>query len=182
MKMLLANCCWRWVDRFEIYSFCVYCFTVDAYVVVWAQFGRSIFVCMYVYEDSNFGGFRIPHVYANAQKWFDHITDEVYNQMSHLLSIPNVFVSAIFRLITNCTREITPLESTNCTRNGTCWIMACSQSRHFEQAIRREPLWNFIFFHSFSGSGKYLFDFTQPVTSSLESVVLKYRHLQIMIF
>ena len=55
--------------------FCVYCFTVDAYVVVWAQFGRSIFVCMYVcmyvYEDSNFGGFRIPHVYANAQKWFD---------------------------------------------------------------------------------------------------------------
>ena len=49
-------------------------------------------------------------------------TDEVYNQMSHLLSIPNVFVSAIFRLITNCTREITPLESTNCTRNGTCCI------------------------------------------------------------
>ena len=78
---------------------------------------------------------------------FGRGTDEVYNQMSHLLSIPNVFVSAIFRLITNCTREITPLESTNCTRNGTCWIMACSQSRHFEQAIRREPLWNFIFYH-----------------------------------
>ena len=33
-------------------------------------------------------------------------TDEVYNQMSHLLSIRNVFVSAIFRLITNCTRDI----------------------------------------------------------------------------
>ena len=47
------------------------------------------------------------------------VTDEVYNQMSHLLSISNVFVSAIFRLITNCTREITPPESTNCTRNGT---------------------------------------------------------------
>ena len=33
-------------------------------------------------------------------------TDEVYNQMSHLLSIRNVFVSAIFRLITNCTRDM----------------------------------------------------------------------------
>ena len=50
-------------------------------------------------------------------------TDEVYNQMSHLLSIPNVFVSAIFRLITNCTREITPLESTNCTRNALSYII-----------------------------------------------------------
>ena len=42
------------------------------------------------------------------------------DQMSHFLSIPNVFVSAIFRLITNCTREITQPESTNCSRNGTC--------------------------------------------------------------
>ena len=35
---------------------------------------QYMYVCMYVYEDSNFGGFRIPHVYANAQKWFDHMT------------------------------------------------------------------------------------------------------------
>ena len=34
------------------------------------------------------------------------------DQMSHFLSIPNVFVSAIFRLITNCTREMTQPEST----------------------------------------------------------------------
>ena len=58
---------------------------------------------------------------ANLILYYSNVnTDEVYNQMSHLLSVPNVFVSAIFRLITNCTREITPLESTNCTRSGTC--------------------------------------------------------------
>ena len=58
----------------------------------------------------------------------DVTTDEVYNQMSHLLSIRNVFVSAIFRLITNCTRDMALVkldvfclrESTNCTRNSTC--------------------------------------------------------------
>ena len=48
------------------------------------------------------------------------VTDQVWNQMSHFLSIPNVFVSAIFRLITNWTREMTQPESTNCSRNGTC--------------------------------------------------------------
>ena len=30
------------------------------------------YVRMYVYEDSNFEGFHIPHVYANAQIWFDY--------------------------------------------------------------------------------------------------------------
>ena len=28
-----------------------------------------LYVCLYVYEDSNFGGFRIPHVYVYAHKW-----------------------------------------------------------------------------------------------------------------
>ena len=28
--------------------------------------------CMYVYEDSNFGGFRIPNVYVHAHKWLEH--------------------------------------------------------------------------------------------------------------
>ena len=31
-----------------------------------------MYVCMYVYEDSNFGFFRIPHVYAYAHKWLEH--------------------------------------------------------------------------------------------------------------
>ena len=34
-----------------------------------AQFGRMLYVCLYVYEDSNFGGFRIPYVYVYAHKW-----------------------------------------------------------------------------------------------------------------
>ena len=29
-------------------------------------------VCMYVYGDSNFGFFRIPHVYVYAHKWLEH--------------------------------------------------------------------------------------------------------------
>ena len=45
--------------------FCVYCVTVDTLVDVWLNFG----VCMYVYEDSNFGSFRIPYVYAYAHIW-----------------------------------------------------------------------------------------------------------------
>ena len=51
-----------------------------------------------------------------------------FNQMSHSLFIPNVFVSAIFRLISNCTRDMALAtldvyclrECTNCTRNSTC--------------------------------------------------------------
>ena len=42
---------------------------VGTLVVVSAQFGRSMFVCI---QDFNFGGFRIPHVYACAHKWREH--------------------------------------------------------------------------------------------------------------
>ena len=28
--------------------------------------------CMYVYKDSNFGGFRILNVYVYAHKWLEH--------------------------------------------------------------------------------------------------------------
>ena len=31
-----------------------------------------LYVCLYVYEDSNFGGFRISHVYPYAHKWREH--------------------------------------------------------------------------------------------------------------
>ena len=31
------------------------------------------YVCLYVYENSNFGGFRIPHVYVYAHKWLEHL-------------------------------------------------------------------------------------------------------------
>ena len=48
--------------------FCVYCVTVDTLVIVWLNFG----VCMYVYEDSNFGNFRLPYVYAYAHIWLKH--------------------------------------------------------------------------------------------------------------
>ena len=33
---------------------------------------QYLYVCMYVYEDSNFGFFRIPHVYVYAHKWLEH--------------------------------------------------------------------------------------------------------------
>ena len=36
-------------------------------VIVWLNFG----VCMYVYEDSTFGNFRIPYVYAYAHIWLN---------------------------------------------------------------------------------------------------------------
>ena len=29
-------------------------------------------VCMYVYEDSNSGFFRLPNVYVYAHKWLEH--------------------------------------------------------------------------------------------------------------
>ena len=48
--------------------FCVYCVTVDTLVIVWLNFG----VCMYVYEDSNFGNFLLPYVYAYAHIWLKH--------------------------------------------------------------------------------------------------------------
>ena len=71
---------------------------------------------------------QIRRSYKNEEFDITRITDEVYNQMSHLLSIRNVFVSAIFRLITNCTRDMALAkldvyclrESTNCTRNSIC--------------------------------------------------------------
>ena len=53
--------------------FCVYCVTVGILVVVWAKFGCSMYVCMYVYEDSNFVGFRVHHVYVHAHKWFERL-------------------------------------------------------------------------------------------------------------
>ena len=53
---------------YTIVSFCVYCVTVDTLVIVWLNFG----VCMYVYEDSNFGNFRLPYVYAYAHIWLKH--------------------------------------------------------------------------------------------------------------
>ena len=31
-----------------------------------------MYVYMYVYEDSNFGGFRFPCVYVHAHKWLKH--------------------------------------------------------------------------------------------------------------
>ena len=47
------------------YGFCVCC---DTLVVVWLNFG----VCMYLYEDSNFGSFRIAYVYAYDHTWLKH--------------------------------------------------------------------------------------------------------------
>ena len=52
--------------------------TVDTLVVVWTQFGCFI----YVYEDSNFGGFRIPHVYTFAHKWREHQASGSYFRIS----------------------------------------------------------------------------------------------------
>ena len=32
-----------------------------------------LYVCMFnVYEDSNFGGFRLPCVYVHVHKWLEH--------------------------------------------------------------------------------------------------------------
>ena len=38
---------------------------------IWA-INICMYVCMYVYEDSNFGFFRIPHIYVYAHKWLEH--------------------------------------------------------------------------------------------------------------
>ena len=36
----------------------------------------STICCLYLHEDSNFGIFRIPHIYAYAHKWLQHQTQE----------------------------------------------------------------------------------------------------------
>ena len=61
-KMNIVTQCYR------EHHFCVYCVTVDTLVIVWLNFG----VCMYVYEDSNFGNLRLPYVYAYAHIWLKH--------------------------------------------------------------------------------------------------------------
>ena len=70
---------------------------------------------------------------------------DILNRCLSRFLCPMVFVSAIFRLITYCTREITP-PSTNCprnhTRNGTCWIMACS--RQSNKLLEENRLWIMI--------------------------------------
>ena len=32
----------------------------------------DMYICMYVYEDSNSGFFRLPNVYVYAHKWLEH--------------------------------------------------------------------------------------------------------------
>ena len=49
--------------------FCVYCVTETHLSSCELNF---VYVYMYVYEDSNFGGFRFPCVYVHAHKWLKH--------------------------------------------------------------------------------------------------------------
>ena len=90
-----------------------------------------------------------------------------------------IFVSAIFRLITYCTREITPPNNEFHTQSYTQWhLLNDNVFTPFEQAIRRESLMNYESENLSLEMANTCF----ILHNQFASVVLKYRHLQIMIF
>ena len=85
-----ASClCFEYeTNYFDLFwGFCVYCDN-SRHISRRVSSIWVFYVCLYVYEDSNFGSLRTPDVCAYAHKWLQHLASSTSGIRSELWPMP----------------------------------------------------------------------------------------------